>query len=224
MCKCREGETDSLYFCANACTSYPQAPFTDSIKGGKNLNIPGAEGIEAGTLGLHHVETAGREGKGPRRIHCVSNPCTLKINEIVVGVTSTDVLRHISADETNMNLEPGSRLGRIAQHMLQQQSYYPLFPPAHGTNLDWKHRQRWDMPCQPDLLILPSMLNRFARPVLDSTVVVNPGHLSRGTVGGTYAVIEVHPMKREALENAGGEDVEVLHAVQDRTRIEVKNI
>lgn len=189
------------------------------------MTIPGAEGIESGTLGLHHVETTGREGKkGPRRVHCVSNPCTLKINEVVIGVTSTDILRHISADETNKHLETGSRMGRIAQHMLQQRSYYPLFPPARTTNLDWKHRQGWEMPCQPDLLIVPSMLTRFARTVLDSTVVVNPGQLARGTTGGTYAVIEVHPIKRETLENAGGEDVEVLHAVHDRTKIEVKQI
>lgn len=188
------------------------------------MNLPGGDGIETGTLGLHHVETAGRNDKGPRRVHCVSNPCTLNINEVVIGVTSTDILRHISADETNKHLEPGTRLGRISQHMLQQRSYYPLFPPARATNLDLKQRRSWEMPCQPDVLIIPSVLTRFARPVLESTVVVNPGHLSMGSTGGTYAVMEVHPMKRETLESAGGEDVEVLHALPDRTQVEIKHI
>lgn len=204
--------------------SYPQAPFTDRVPGGSNLSVPGAEGIEAGTLGLQHVEVAGREGKGCRRVHCVPNPCTLKINEIVVGVTSTDVVFHLSGDETNANLEPGSRLARISQHMLQQRSYYPLFPSFPMTNLDFKHMDQWKMPCQPDLFIVPSKLTGFARPVLDSTLVVNPGNLSRDSTGGSYAVIEIHPMKRDVLENAGGRDVLVPHDVHQRSRVEIKRI
>jgi DNA polymerase alpha subunit B len=191
---------------------------------GRHLNIPGAEAIGIGTLGLSHVETAGRDGKGPRRVHCVSNPCTLKINEIIVGVTATDALFHISADETNANLEPGSRLGRISQHMLQQRSYYPLFPAGATTNLDLKRMDQWKMPCQPDVLIVPSKLTCFARTVLESTLVVNPGHLTRDTTGGTFALMEVHPIKRETLESAGGEDVELQHGVHERTRVEIKRI
>jgi len=188
------------------------------------LTIPGGEGIEAGSLGLHHIETVGRDSVGHRRVHRVSNPCTLKINELVVGVTSTDVLFHIGADETNANLPPGSRLERISQHLIQQRSYYPLFPAAPMMNMDLKKMDQWKMPIRPDLLILPSKLTSFARTVLDSTVVVNPGHLSRDTVGGSYATMEVHPIKRETLENAGGDDVEMLHSAQERTIVEIKRI
>lgn len=205
---------------------YPQAPFTDSRQGGGTiLKIPSADGIEVGTLGLHHIETSGRGERGSRRVHCVSNPCTLKINEVVIGVTSTDVLFHMSADETNANLEPGSRMGRLAQHMLQQRSYYPLFPGSSNTNLDLKRMDQWKMPCAPDLLILSSKLAPFASTVLDnSTVVVNPGLLTRATMGGTYAVLDVHPLARETLENAGGDEVELKHNIQDRTRVEIKRI
>jgi DNA polymerase alpha subunit B len=161
------------------------------------------------------------KGKNPR-VHCVSNPCTLQINEVVIGVTGTDAIFHMSADETNGNLVPGSRLARISQHMLQQQSYYPLFPPAHGTNLDLKQMKHWNMPCQPDLLIVPSKLTSFARPVLD-TVIVNPGQLSKNTTGGTFSVMEIHPMKREDLENAG-DDVELDHNISERLRLEIKKI
>ena len=175
-------------------------------------------------MGIHHIETAGRENEDHPRVHCVSNPCTLKINELVVGVTATDVLFHICADETNNCLEPGSRLGRISQHMMQQQSYYPLFPPGPMTNLDLKRRDQWKMPRQPDILVVPSKLTAFARSILGSTVVVNPGHVSRDTTGGTYAVMDVHPIERETLENAGGEDVEVQHQASDRTRVEIRRI
>lgn len=174
--------------------------------------------LQTGTLGLDGIG----DKKNPR-VHCVSNPCTLQVNEIVIGVSGTDTIFHMSADETNGNLVPGSRLARISQHMLQQRSYYPLFPPAPGTNLDLKQMKQWDMPCQPDILIVPSKLTSFARSVLD-TVVVNPGQLSKNTTGGTYGVMEIHPMKREALENAGGDDVELDHNMPDRMRLEIRKI
>lgn len=208
---------------------YPQPPMKDRIRNndgtsGVTLTIPGADGISVGTLGLDFVESAGREDKTFQRVHCVPNPCTLKINELVVGVSSTDVLFHVSADEANANLEPGSRLVRISQHMIQQQSYYPLFPSGPCVNLDLKQIEHWKMPCKPDILIVPSKLNSFAKPVLDSTVVVNPGRLTRDTMGGTYATIDVHPVKRDILENAGGDDVELPHNVHQRARVEIKRI
>lgn len=204
---------------------FPQAPLADRLpQAGKTLNLPGAEGIEIGKLGLHHVETAGREGGGPRRIHCVPNPCTLQINEMVIGITSNDAIFQMSADETNANLAPGSRLTRIAQHLLEQRSYYPLFPPPLGMNLDLRQLKYCQMPCRPDILILPSKLTCFARAVCNSTMVVNPGHLAKGTTGGTYALMNIHPLDREALEAAGGDDVEMEHVIQDRVSIEIKRI
>lgn len=204
---------------------FPQAPLADRLPNqGKMLSLPGAEGVEIGTLGLHHIENAGRESGGHRRIHCVPNPCTLQINEVVIGITSNDTIFQISADETNGNLEPGSRLTRIAQHLLQQRSYYPLFPPPAGTNLDLAQYQYCQMPCRPDILIAPSKLTCFARAVCESTLVVNPGHLTKGTTGGTYAMMSIHPIERETLENAGGDDVELEHAIQDRVSVEIKRI
>jgi len=211
----------------NCNCSYPQAPFQDRVFGqaGKFLKITGASEVEVGTLGLERLTASIKKGEASySRVHCVSNPCTFKINEIVIGVSGTDAVFHMSADETNANLVPGSRLTRIAQHMLQQRSYYPLFPAARGTNLDLKRIKKWSMPCQPDLLIVPSKLTSFARQVLDSTVVINPGQLTKNTTGGTFAIMNIHPMKREDLENAGGDDVELPHNVADRMRLEIKKI
>lgn len=191
---------------------------------GKALKIQGGSDVEVGTMGLSGIEAGKpKQSKSHRRVHCVSNPCTLKINEVVIGVTGTDTIFHMSADESNANLPPGSRLARISQHMLQQQSYYPLFPPARGTNLDLKRMGKWNMPCQPDLLIVPSKLTSFARQVLEDTVVVNPGHLSKNTTGGSFAVMDIHPMKRDDLEKAG-DNVELPHNVADRTRLEIRKI
>lgn len=192
------------------------------------MDIPGAENFEVGSLGLHRLEQVRvHTGVGAtgfqRRVHCLPNPCTFQINEVVFGVTATDVLFHISIEETNSNLPPGSRLRHIAQHLIQQQSYYPLFPPNKSMNLDLKQSEGWKMPCRPDILIVPSRLSPFCCPVLESTLVLNPGHLTKGTTGGTYAIMEIQPMSRDDLDDAT-DDSELPHKVQDRVQVEVKRV
>jgi DNA polymerase alpha subunit B len=214
---------------------------------GTVCTIPGGEGLELGTLGLHHVEKAGAGGSARlrrettssggdndvtaaasssfRRVHCVPNPCTFSVNEVVIGVTSTDSALHLSTSETSANLEVGSRLNRICQHLVQQQSYYPLFPAMlHKANLDLKRMQGWSMPCQPDLLLLPSNLTPFAHRVLDHTLAVNPGRLTQGRTGGTYALAEIYPLSREELEQKGDQNATIPHDIPGRARIEVRRI
>jgi len=206
-------------------STYPQAPLADSLPADEHfLKLPGAEGIEFGSLGIQHIGEGGTSG----RVHCVSNPCTIKINEVVIGITSTDVLLHMSMDETNAKLPPGSRIERLCQHFLQQRSYYPIFPPPSlpgmETNLDLSKMSMWNMPCQPDILILPSKLTTFTKNILNKTVVTNPGHLVRGVMGGTYGIMEVHPMKRDKLESMLGGDIEMDHALQDRITVQIRRI
>ena len=205
--------------------SYPQPPLQDRLpKGGKLINIPGADGIEFGSSGLHRLTKIDKNGN--RRVHCLSNPCTFRINELVFGVTSTDILFHMSVEETNANLPVGSRLRRIAQHLLQQQSYYPLFPPNRSVNLNLKHQDGWKMPCRPDVLIVPSKLSPFCAPILGSTMVINPGHLTKGTTGGTYAIMEICAMSQEKLDEhvAADNTIMIPHNVQDRMQVEIKRI
>jgi len=208
---------------------YPQPPLVNrSAKIDKKLD---EKFDNMGSLGLDYVESSGWDAtsaedkehrKMRKRVHCVSNPTTLKVNEVTIGVTSSDVLFHISSDECNANLPPGTRLSRIAQHLIQQRSYYPLFPPAKGACLDLSRDKEWEMPVQPDILIVPSKLASFARKVLNTTVVVNPGELTKNRTGGTYATIDIHPMKKEALE--AGMNEEMMSGVQDRVRVDIKRI
>ncbi|KAL7478144.1 hypothetical protein ACHAW6_003921, partial [Cyclotella cf. meneghiniana] len=197
---------------------YPQPPLADvEIRTGM---------IEFGNLGLNELEFAGREGakNPPPRVHCVSNPCTLRINEIVVGVTSTDILFHINCDSANANLPPSGRLTRIAQHLIQQRSYYPLFPAAKGACLDLTSAEKWEMPVRPDILIVPSKLTPFVKEVSEGTVVVNPGALTKNSTGGTYAVMDVHPMKKEKLEEAMAEGADLENDIQERLRVDIRRI
>jgi Icc-related predicted phosphoesterase len=73
------------------------------------------------------------------------------------------------------------------------------------------------MAVKPDILIVPSKLTSFARQILDTTTVVNPGELTKNVTGGTYAVIDVHPRKRD-------DEIANQQGVQDRVRVDIKRI
>ena len=187
--------------------------------------LPGTDNVLVGTLDLETVNLAGESDRIARqRVHYVSNPCTLKINELVLSITSVDVLLHLGLTEASANLPPGSRMERLSQHLLQQQSFYPLFPPYKGTNIDLKKMAQFSMDRQPDIIITPSKLNPFARTVLEQTLVVNPGVLAKADTGGTYATIQVHPIKRDTLESVPSDDVELAHTVTSRSRVEIMRI
>lgn len=121
-----------------------------------------------------------------QRVMLVSDPCTLLINGVTLGLTSTDILLHIGAEE--ISCAAGSdRFSRILKHMLTQRSYYPLYPPVEEVNMDYEKFQSFgQMPLTPDLLIVPSELRYFIREVI-GCVCVNPGRLTKGQVGGTYS-------------------------------------
>ena len=199
--------------------SYPQPPLSDRFAESKQTNLPSSEGIDLGSLFLNQEEN----NSDRKRIHCVPNPCTIQINEVVIGITSTDALLHISSEETNSKLM-GNRMSRIAQHLIQQRSYYPLFPPpsAGGANLDLSKMNQWNLTCTPDILILPSKLATFCKNVLNC-IVINPGHICKGMTGGTFATMNIHPIDRSILEETDG-DVEIHHNVHDRIRVDIKKI
>jgi DNA polymerase alpha subunit B len=62
-------------------------------------------------------------------------------------------------------VRPGSdRLGRIAGHILSQQSFYPLYPPAEEMNLDLELWAKYAaLEVTPHILILPSDLRCFVK-------------------------------------------------------------
>lgn len=100
----------------------------------------------------------------------------------------------------------------------------------------------------PDVLLLPSILNRFCgvrtlwglvawrvpkaemrlcalwwllQRVKDS-ICINPGQLCKGESGGTFATITLLPLANDKLEATPGD--ETRHFVPDRTMVEIKRI
>ncbi|XP_062821380.1 DNA polymerase alpha subunit B [Anolis carolinensis] len=126
-----------------------------------------------------------------KRVLFVSDPCTLEINGVVVGLTSVDLLFHMGSEEISRSSSGLDRFSRILKHILTQRSYYPLYPPAEEMNVDYEHFYPYaSLPVSPDVLITPSDLKFFIKEVL-GCVCMNPGRLTKGHVGGTYGRLYV---------------------------------
>lgn len=55
------------------------------------------------------------------------------------------------------------RMAGLASHVIGQSSQYPLYPALPGSGLDTSSYSQLQLPCLPDLLLLPSDLNPFAK-------------------------------------------------------------
>lgn len=83
-------------------------------------------------------------------------------------------------------------------------SYYPLYPPHESVPMDLINSEfgtRMPNDRLPDLLILPSDLRCFAKCV-NGHVCLNPGRLTKGETGGTYA--------RVLMETSDGGKVNIV--------------
>ena len=165
--------------------------------------------------------TKAMPGDVREKLICVSNPSVISSRGLTIGVTSHDVLKHLSGAEMHRSQVPDNRMSRLAAHLLRQGVFYPLLPPAKGTCLDSKVAMETTamfLPVTPDVLVVPSDLVPFAKEVpiragvyakedqedasllyqkvgkceaMGSCVCVNPGRLAKGTTGGTFCTIDV---------------------------------
>ncbi|XP_055271540.1 DNA polymerase alpha subunit B isoform X3 [Moschus berezovskii] len=138
-----------------------------------------------------------REDK--KRVQLVSEPSTLSINGVIFGLTSTDLLFHMGAEEISSSSGTSDRFSRILKHILTQRSYYPLYPPQEDVSIDYENFYLYaQLPVTPDVFIAPSELRYFVKDIL-GCVCVNPGRLTKGQVGGTFGRLYLR------RQTAGGE-------------------
>ncbi|KAM4880108.1 DNA polymerase alpha subunit B [Sylvia borin] len=120
------------------------------------------------------------------RVLLVPEPCILDVDGVVLGLTSTDLLLHMGAEEISSSSGISDRFTRILQHVLTQRSLYPLYPPPEGLPLELEALAAFAaLPVTPDVLLTPSELRFFVKDVL-GCVCMNPGRLTKGRTGGTY--------------------------------------
>ena len=129
------------------------------------------------------------------RITLLSNPSTFVLNGIVFAANSVDVLMHLNTEAVhyfhNKQAAP-DRMANLAGLLLEQQHFYPLYPPKPGVPLDLGKGRHLHMPVRPDVLLLTSKLKAFTK-ALPSTLAVNCGKLTRAKAKGCYATLSVVP-------------------------------
>ncbi|XP_042761006.1 DNA polymerase alpha subunit B isoform X1 [Panthera leo] len=136
-----------------------------------------------------------------KRVRFVSEPCSLSVNGVVFGLTSTDLLFHMGAEEISSSSGTSDRLSRILKHILTQRSYYPLYPPQEDMAIDYENFYTYaQLPVTPDVFVIPSELKYFVKDVL-GCVCVNPGRLTKGQVGGTFGRLL---LRRQRAEDGEG--------------------
>jgi DNA polymerase alpha subunit B len=174
------------------------------------------------------------------RTTVLSNPCSFVCGDLLWGACTADPVFALNSDDATSLIGPDKALDRytlLSNHILDQRSYYPLFPAglpaanprlkdsaadadqaARGTPLEVLRMWNLGLPACPDILILPSRLG-FAqvRPLGQHTVVINPGSLSRQK---TYAKVLVFP----DMEVGGESGDMVTHRAQARVRVDVEKI
>ncbi|TKA29230.1 hypothetical protein B0A50_03740 [Salinomyces thailandicus] len=126
----------------------------------------------------------------------------------------------------------GDMLARLTSAVIDQRHFFPIFPPqsreglprptgvagevpepggeermAVGANLDVSYVKlaEW-MTVKPDVLILPSMLNPFAK-VVEGITCINPGTLMKKRGAGTYAAMSVQPRSLTEEERLDGRPI-----------------
>ncbi len=118
----------------------------------------------------------------PKAVRIVSNPMTLSVNEVVLGISSQDALWELRAEElakAGGTLSGGDLMARLCRHLIEQRHYYPVYPPtdrarlpktgtqegtATGAVLDLSYMKLGEMVnVRPDVMLTPSALPPFAK-------------------------------------------------------------
>jgi DNA polymerase alpha subunit B len=69
-------------------------------------------------------------GAANKMVQCVTNPMTLSMNEITVGLSSIDILDMLRREElVSAGMKMGNLYERCARNVIEQRSFLPLFPP-----------------------------------------------------------------------------------------------
>ncbi len=115
----------------------------------------------------------------PKQARMMTNPCTFWLNEVVVGISSQDILGELRKEEVIGGSNQQDMLTRLSRYLIEQRHYFPLFPPvarehlpktgnesglATGACLDVGYLELGEMlNVRPDVLVTPSVLPAFAR-------------------------------------------------------------
>ncbi|VVT58268.1 uncharacterized protein SAPINGB_P006121 [Magnusiomyces paraingens] len=169
----------------------------------------------------------------PKNVHCLPNPATFSLNEVVISASSQDVIFDIARTSVLINSKE-SKIGASMGALLGQRSLYPLFPGCTetskvGSSFEITTGSMLDVPYMglaefnkalPDIVISPSRMKSMAQ-ITSNVIMVNPGFASRRESPGEYAIFSIHPYESETQQV--DEDY-VTNDVYKRARVEIVKV
>ena len=107
----------------------------------------------------------------PKQVKMLPNPCFVSLNEIVVAISSQDILYELSREQISGGKNDEDLMTRLPRFVIDQRHFYPLFPPTPRENLPkgvvkptgacldvgYLKLGEW-LTVKPDILMLPSAL------------------------------------------------------------------
>ena len=188
-----------------------------------------------------------------RRITVLPNPASFVVGDLVFGATSADTVFHLTSEDATSRPAAGAvavdRFSQLTRYMLEQRSFYPLYPagcerperaaPEERQPLPLEVSRLWHcgMNVRPDVLLAPTRIGRpCVRPVgvgragvdRDATVVVNPGFVAKGVRAGTFAKLAIFPGAAPGGGAAGGDEADAPEFVSagaaERVLVEIVSL
>jgi DNA polymerase alpha subunit B len=101
----------------------------------------------------------------PKQVKLLPNPCFISLNEVVLGISTQDILFELSREQLSHGSGLPDLLTRLPGFVIEQRHFFPLYPPAArkgeatGACLDLGYLKlgKW-LNVRPDVLVLPGLL------------------------------------------------------------------
>ena len=156
------------------------------------------------------------------KLYFISNPSIIQINDITIAFNNIDVLKSLTKNELAINRtkeKSENRIIRLATHLLQQQSLYPvLAPKLDGITINYKQYHHYQLDFTPDLIICPSdVIKNIVAKVGQDSIFINPQTLIKYDTGGFYTNVCILPDINNEMDISNDDD-------QDDQTIQVKKM
>ena len=166
-----------------------------------------------------------------KQVTCVTNPIMLSINEMLLGISTEDVLYEMQRQRVSSNSKfGGDTMAALSANVMEQRHFFPVFPPLPraenglniGASLDISYLKLGELlNVVPDLMVLPSALTPFVK-VVEGVMVVNPGFASKKRAAGTFAQMVVKRQEVSDEEREAGKSV--VHGLYERARVDIVRV
>ena len=142
-----------------------------------------------------------------------------RINDINIGLLNADVVKDLCASTHNRAIQ--GKIEECVKSVLQQRTFYPLYPGNQATPIEWEQYQKMMFPAgvTPDILITPGQLKLFAKQI-EGVICINPGNIVKGEAAGSFANITIDPLLMPSMDN--GEPINKM--APERIRVDIINV